>query len=78
MVVGFSSGLKNVGSMNNRGVELDISADVFKDSQIRWNTGLALSHNRNKRASKPIFKLLFFSHTKSGLAMLLGAEPGLS
>lgn len=48
MVVGFSSVLKNVGSMNNRGVELDISADVFKDSQIRWNTGLALSHNRNK------------------------------
>ena len=48
MVVGFSSVLKNVGSMNNRGVELEISADVFKDSQIRWNTGLALSHNRNK------------------------------
>lgn len=48
MVTGFSSILKNVGEMNNRGVELDISVDVFKDSPVKWTTGLALSHNRNK------------------------------
>ena len=48
MVVGFSNVLRNVGSMNNKGVELDISADVFKNSQVKWNTGLALSHNKNK------------------------------
>lgn len=48
MVTGFSSILKNVGEMNNRGVELDINVDVFKDSQMKWTTGLVLSHNRNR------------------------------
>ncbi|WP_353938219.1 SusC/RagA family TonB-linked outer membrane protein, partial [Bacteroides acidifaciens] len=48
MVVGFKNMLKNVGEMTNRGVELDINVDVFKHSQVRWNTGLALSHNSNK------------------------------
>ena len=34
--------------MKNQGVEVDINVDVFKHSQVRWNTGLALSHNSNK------------------------------
>lgn len=48
MTVGFTSALKNVGSMINRGVEIDISYDIFKHSAIQWTTGLALSHNKNK------------------------------
>ena len=48
MTVGFSSMLKNVGEMKNQGVEVDINVDVFKHSQVRWNTGLPLSHNSNK------------------------------
>ncbi|WP_336310153.1 TonB-dependent receptor [Phocaeicola sp.] len=47
MTVGFTSALKNVGSMINRGVEIDISYDIFKHSAIQWTTGLALSHNKN-------------------------------
>ena len=34
--------------MINRGVEIDISYDIFKHSAIQWTTGLALSHNKNK------------------------------
>ena len=48
MVVGFKTMLKNVGEMTNKGVELDINVDVFKHTQVKWNTGLALSHNSNK------------------------------
>ena len=48
MAVGFKTMLKNVGEMTNRGVELDINVDVFKHTQVKWNTGLALSHNSNK------------------------------
>ena len=48
MVVGFTSMLKNVGEMTNKGVELDINVDVFKNGPVKWNTGLALSHNSNK------------------------------
>lgn len=45
---GFASSLRNVGSMVNKGIELDLSYDVFKDTQVKWNTGLVLSHNKNK------------------------------
>ena len=48
MVVGFRTMLQNVGEMRNRGVELDINVDIFKHSQVRWNTGLALAHNSNE------------------------------
>ena len=48
MLVGFSKALKNVGSMINRGVEIDLSYDVFKNDNLHWNTGLSLSHNTNK------------------------------
>ena len=48
MTVGFKTMLKNVGEMTNKGVELDINVDVFKHTQVKWNTGLALSHNSNK------------------------------
>ena len=48
MTTGFTSMLKNVGSMVNRGVELDIQYDVLVDSPLKWSTGLVLSHNKNK------------------------------
>lgn len=48
MVVGFPTVLDNVGAMNNRGVEMDLNVQVLKDLQVKWTTGLVLSHNRNK------------------------------
>lgn len=48
MVTGFETTLKNVGRMNNRGVEMDLNAEVFSKTAVKWSTGLVLSHNRNK------------------------------
>ena len=48
MTTGFSTTLKNVGSMVNRGVEIDINYDVLADTPLKWSTGLVLSHNKNK------------------------------
>ena len=48
MVVGFKTMLKNVGEMTNKGVEVDINVDIFKDTSVKWTSGLALSHNSNK------------------------------
>ncbi|MEJ8763665.1 TonB-dependent receptor [Phocaeicola sp. HCN-40430] len=47
-VTGFSSILKNVGEINNRGVEVDINVDMLKDCPVAWNMGLNLSHNKNE------------------------------
>ena len=48
MLTGFSGILRNVGEMQNTGVELDINVDVFKHTAVKWTTGLNLSHNKNK------------------------------
>jgi len=44
---GFSSIFKNIGSLENKGVELAIGADIFT-SDFKWNTQLNWSRNRNK------------------------------
>ena len=48
MTTGFKNTLKNVGAMNNRGIELDINYDVFNETAVKWSTGIVLSHNKNK------------------------------
>ena len=48
---GYQSALANVASLQNRGLELGLTADVFKGDEARgftWNTGLNYSRNRNK------------------------------
>lgn len=48
LTTGFSTYLKNEGEMNNRGIELAIGWDVFRQKDFSWNTRFNLSHNRNK------------------------------
>lgn len=45
---GFSNYLKNVGEMNNKGIEFAIGMDVFNTKDFSWNTRFNLSHNKNK------------------------------
>lgn len=45
---GFTSMLTNVGKMRNRGVELDITADIIRGNDFSWISSLNLSHNKNK------------------------------
>jgi TonB-linked SusC/RagA family outer membrane protein len=48
---GFQSALANVATLQNRGVELGLTADIFKGTEARgftWNTGLNYARNRNK------------------------------
>ena len=44
---GFSSMLKNIGSVENKGLELSIESDNFVD-EFTWNTNFNISFNRNK------------------------------
>lgn len=44
---GFNSVLKNMGEMNNRGVEFAIDGDVISNQSLNWNIGLNLAHNKN-------------------------------
>jgi TonB-linked SusC/RagA family outer membrane protein len=44
---GFTSGLKNVGEVENRGIEIAVNA-VPLDGVFTWNTGFNITFNRNK------------------------------
>ena len=44
MVTGFSSTLKNVGEINNRGVEFELYGDIMRRSDFTWTAGLTASH----------------------------------
>lgn len=44
MVTGFSSTLKNVGEINNRGIEFELYGDIMRKSDFTWSAGLTASH----------------------------------
>jgi TonB-linked SusC/RagA family outer membrane protein len=44
MVTGFSSTLKNVGEINNRGIEFELYGDIMRRSDFTWTAGLTASH----------------------------------
>ncbi|MDR2920019.1 MAG: TonB-dependent receptor [Tannerella sp.] len=46
-ISGFKSIFKNIGSLENKGVEIGLGADVFT-GKFQWNTQMNWSRNRNK------------------------------
>ncbi len=45
---GFASLTKNVGQINNNGIEISLNTDVLKTRDIVWNLLVNYSYNRNK------------------------------
>lgn len=45
---GFSSILTNIGELQNKGVEVELSADIIRNRDFSWNSSLNLGHNKNK------------------------------
>lgn len=47
-VTGFNSVLLNVGEMNNRGIEVEIGADIIRKEGLRWTVSINGSFTRSK------------------------------
>lgn len=47
MVTGFSSTLKNVGEINNKGLEVELAGDIIRKSNVRWSAGVNASFIRS-------------------------------
>ena len=47
-ITGLGSTLSNVGEMNNHGLEIEISGDIIKSKDFRWNVGLTASLIKSK------------------------------
>ncbi len=77
---GFSSIIDNVGSVENKGLELSISGDPFT-GVVRWNSGFNISWNRNKvlnlgEANKLEYKTTYGGYSlKTGFMQLRVGEP---
>lgn len=45
---GIASKTQNAASMDNKGIEFQISADIFKESAFKWTLDFNLTHYKNK------------------------------
>lgn len=45
---GFATYTKNIGELENRGVEFTVNGDLLALKTFRWNTGISISYNANK------------------------------
>ena len=50
-VTGFNTVLKNVGSVTNKGVELEIGGVLIDTKSLQWNVNANISHNKNEITS---------------------------
>ena len=46
-VSGYSSQIRNLGSTTNKGLEMQLSANVFQQKDFSWNTNFNISTNKN-------------------------------
>ena len=45
---GYSTSLRNIGQVENRGFEFEISSENISRTDFQWNTGFNIAFNRNK------------------------------
>ena len=45
---GYEAKMINAGNIQNQGIELMLTADIFRGDAFKWNTQLNLSHNENR------------------------------
>ncbi|WP_113652877.1 SusC/RagA family TonB-linked outer membrane protein [Pedobacter namyangjuensis] len=50
MITGFSSTLRNVGEMNNRGIEVDLGGDIISKNGWRWSANVNATFIKSKVA----------------------------
>lgn len=47
-MTGVGSVYKNIGEMNNKGIELNIGGDIIRTDDLQWSLDVNLGHNKNK------------------------------
>ena len=55
---GFTSYYANLGSMSNRGVEVELNAELVRTSKFSWSVGINATHYKNKITNIPDQKKL--------------------
>jgi len=50
---GFKTIFKNVGEIQNRGLEVELNANLLKNNELKWTPSFTLTYNKNKIISLP-------------------------
>lgn len=74
-ISGFSSVVRNIGSVSNRGWELELSTVNFRGA-FQWNTSINASYNRNRIESLPTSKALVSNDNLLQEGVALGSIYG--
>jgi TonB-dependent starch-binding outer membrane protein SusC len=48
MTTGFSSTLRNIGEVNNKGIEVELNANILERNGFKWNAGFNISFIKSK------------------------------
>jgi TonB-dependent starch-binding outer membrane protein SusC len=48
LYTGYASVLENVGSVENKGVEISLNADIIRSKDLAWHTNIVFAKNENK------------------------------
>lgn len=79
---GFSTAIKNVGSISNRGLELTLNTVNFDRSDFKWNSSLTFSNNRSKvldlgEKDEMFFSRNFFHKLDNEVVVRVGDPIGI-
>lgn len=76
---GYISTTRNIGQMNNRGVELSIEGDVIRRKNLSFTAGFNISHNKNEVAKlaggDDIFGTTFTIYGSGAITIIREGEP---
>jgi TonB-dependent starch-binding outer membrane protein SusC len=70
-----TSPYRNVGSLNNKGIELNVTVYNIKNKVFQWKTTYVISHNRNKVLSLNTPTAAFFGSANSSAGINVGGVP---
>ncbi len=65
---GYSSQLQNIGKTNNKGVEVQLNAQIIKKKDFNWNANFNISFNQNKVEELGVNQKSFFPAASWGVS----------
>jgi TonB-linked SusC/RagA family outer membrane protein len=74
---GYSSFLNNIGSMENKGIELVVTATPVSTNDLRWDLTAIYNRNRNKAIDIGQALILFSTNAGAPVAILQGQPIGV-
>jgi TonB-linked SusC/RagA family outer membrane protein len=74
-VTGFDTVLRNVGSVTNKGVELEVGVVLIDKKDLRWNVNANIAHNKNEVTSLGNAEYFIPSHGYTNPLIVKVGEP---